>query len=157
MAGNAFPGVPLPRRRLQGNQRRLKQRKENPVYEKSYEKSESSNTYNGLVRGYLLYVFTTDTGNSRRITPTTVGRVLSRIHDSRRVYRAQVTYQRRWKYGTWLAFALCEHQRQLQHRCWRWDTDSQQWGFQYGHWRCSAFAQYRRHAKHRRRHRRDGA
>ena len=73
MAGNAFPGVPLPRRRLQGNQRRLKQRKENPVYEKSYEKSESSNTYNGLVRGYLLYVFTTDTGNSRRITPTTVG------------------------------------------------------------------------------------
>src|SRR5205085_10482269 len=34
--------------------------------------------------------------------------------------------------------SLSEHQRQLQHRWWRWDTDSQQWGFQYGHWRCSA-------------------
>src|SRR5947208_15885670 len=98
MAGNAFPGVPLPRRRLQGNQRRLKQRKENPVYEKSYEKSESSNTHIGLVRGYLICVFTTDTGNSRRITSTVAGRLLSRLHGSRRMSRAQVTSQPSWKH-----------------------------------------------------------
>src|SRR4029453_13800705 len=45
--------------------------------------------------------------------------VLRRIYDGGRMQCASKPYHRPWKYRTWLVFALCQQDRQLQHRYWR--------------------------------------
>ena len=141
-AGSFSPGAFFSffRCALQGSTRRGQTKQKKNIHETSKLNSHSD-------RDCLLWAFATNASSSASCPGT--GRVLSRLHDSGRLPSSSKSYYGRWKYRSWLAFALFSRCFQLQHRRRCWNTGPQHRGFQYRSGHCSDVTEHHRYKEHR--------